>query len=392
MIGISKLLFEAEYNGDKYRFRHGAGGHRHGTGEGMGPVVVWNCTRTCNLNCVHCYSDSENKQYGGELTTAEAFEMIDDLARFRVPVLLISGGEPLVRPDLFEIIAYAGERGIRCTLSTNGTRIDPEMAQRIKDASVTYVGISLDGVGEQHDFFRGVAGSYEKALAGIRNCLAVGQKVGLRFTLSQQTVSQLDAVFQLIQAEGIPRVCFYHLVPAGRGSHLSDGALSHAETRSALEKITAKALELGPDTEILTVDNHADSVWLYLKAQKDFPEKAPRMLELISQNGGNRSGMAIGCISADGNVHPDQFSRGHTLGNIRQKPFSQIWQNPDDPILSGLKDRKMLLEGRCSPCKWLNLCNGNFRTRAEALTGNLWASDPACYLTDEEIGITEENL
>lgn len=390
MIGISKLLFDTEYGGDRYRFGHGAGARRHGTGEGMGPVVVWNCTRTCNLKCVHCYSDSESKAYEGELTTAEALTMVDDLAAFKVPVLLISGGEPLLRPDLFEIIEYAGRKGIRCTLSTNGTCIDEVTASRIKEAGVTYVGISLDGVGADHDRFRGVEGSFEKTVKGIRNCLAANQKVGLRFTLSRHTVGQLDAVFRLIETEGIPRVCFYHLVPAGRGGNLEEGALTHAETREALETITAHALRLGPAVEVLTVDNHADGIWLYLKALKDFPERADRILELTGHNGGNRSGMAFGCVTAEGDIHPDQFSMQHVLGNVRQKPFSQVWQDAESPVLQGLKNRKTLLEGRCARCSWLNRCNGNFRARAEAMTGNLWASDPACYLTDSEIGLTED--
>lgn len=390
MVGITKLLFETDFAGDRLRFG-GHGVHRHGAGA-AGPVVVWNSTQTCNLKCVHCYADAEDKNYSNELTTAEAEAMIDDLAEMGVPVLLISGGEPLLREDILHLIRYAGARGIRCTLSTNGTLIDGPMAKRIREADVTYVGISLDGIGHRHDAYRGVSGSFEAALDGIRSCMAVGQKVGLRYTLSRPNVDQLPDVFRLIREEGIPRACFYHLVYSGRGVRMSDGALDRNETRAALDRIIAEAEALGPETEILTVDNHADGIYLYLKALEAYPERAERMLRLLKLNGGNRSGIAIGCIDPTGGVHPDQFSWNHTLGNIRVTPFSRLWSVDAPPLLTALRDRTPLLEGRCADCTWLPRCNGNFRARAEAATGSYWASDPGCCLTDAEIQRSEGTL
>lgn len=387
MISISKLLCGTENFGDTLRYAHGSKGQVHGAVAGHGPVVVWNSTRTCNLKCRHCYSESDSKKYA-ELSTQEAKQFIDDLADFKVPVLLFSGGEPLVRPDFFELAEYASQRGIRTTISTNGTLITPEIASRIKNIGVGYVGISLDGIGEVNDRFRGRQGAYEAALSGIRNCLAVGQKVGLRFTINRHNHKELNQIFDLIEKENIPRVCFYHLVYSGRGSEMIKEDITHAESRVALDLIIERTLDFhrrGLEKEILTVDNHADAIYIYLKLLQENPERAQQVYELLSRNGGNRTGIAIGEVDWEGNVHADQFTRNHRFGNVREQKFGDIWTNLSHPILAGLKNRKPLLQGRCAKCKWLNLCNGNFRARAEAVHGNFWAEDPACYLTDEEI-------
>lgn len=390
MIGISKLLCGSETFGDRLRYSHASKDQVHGTMEGHGPVVVWNMTRTCNLKCIHCYSDSEYKQYQGELTTEEARRFVDDLAEFRVPVILLSGGEPFLREDFFELIGYAARRGLRVTISTNGTLINKEVARRVKELGVSYVGISLDGIGETNDRFRGKTGAFESALRGIRNCLEIGQKVGLRFTINAHNYRDLDDIFHLVEEEGIPRVCFYHLVYTGRGGELMKDDLTHHQTREALELIIRRTLEFharGLEKEILTVDNHADGVYLYLKVLEKDPDSAADILQHLRRNGGNRSGIAIGQVDHQGDVHADQFSQGHKFGNVRETPFSKIWTEARHPILAGLRNRKPLLKGRCAACHWLDVCNGNFRARAEAATGDFWESDPACYLTDEEIGL-----
>lgn len=390
MISVTKLLCDTSFFGDSLRYSHDSRGAVHGATTEMGPVVVWNCTRTCNLNCIHCYAGAEAKKYEGELTTEEAKKFIDDLADFKVPVLLFSGGEPLARPDLLELARYAKEKGIRPTLSTNGTLIDRAMAQEIKEIGVGYVGISLDGVGEKNDEFRGKKGAFEAALRGIENCLAVGQRVGLRFTINRHNYGELEGIFRLIEEVGIPRVCFYHLVYSGRGSKMVEEDITHEETRAALDLIMEKTMDFhrrGLEKEILTVDNHADGVYIYLKVKDRDPERAEEIMKLLKRNGGNRTGIAIGAVDWYGNVHPDQFTQNHTFGNVKERPFGEIWSDVSHPILGGLKNRKPLLKGRCAACRWLDVCNGNFRARAEAVTGDFWESDPACYLTDEEIGL-----
>lgn len=392
MISVTKLLFATEYFGDSLRYTDNAHKARNGVREGMGPVVVWNSTRTCNLKCRHCYMSSDAKKYQNELTTAEAKQFIDDLADFNVPVLLFSGGEPLIRPDFFELADYAAKKGVRPTLSTNGTLITPEVARKIKDIGVGYVGISLDGLREVNDKFRGKAGAFEAAMNGIKNCVAVDQRVGLRFTINHHNIQELENIFDFIEEENINRVCFYHLVYSGRGNQMMDEDVTAEESRRAMDIIIRRTRdfeERGLKKEILTVDNHCDGVYMYLKAlQEGKDELAQQIKKYIAMNGGNRSGMAFAEVDPLGYVHPDQFTQHYTFGNVRERKFGDIWQDTTNPIMAGLKDRKPLLKGRCSKCKFLDNCNGNFRTRAEARTGDFWESDPSCYLTDEEIGIT----
>jgi Fe-coproporphyrin III synthase len=354
------------------------------------PVVVWNVGRRCNLHCVHCYSDSANRAYTGELSTEEGKTLLDDLAAFGIPALLLSGGEPLIRPDIFELIEYARGRGLRVTLSTNGTLITPEVAERLNSLGVSYVGISLDGIGATNDMFRGHKGAFDKAMAGFRNCKAVGQRVGLRMTLTRRNCQDLDQLFDFIEAEEIDRACFYHLVYTGRGS--ATDALRPEEARAAVDTILRRARDFadrGLPKEIFTVDNHADNVYLYLKLREEDPERAAEVLSLLRWNGGGLHSSGVGLADVDflGDVHPDQFWSTHTLGNVRERPFSEIWTDLSDPILAGLRDRAPLLKGRCGACQWQDVCGGSFRVRAQQVFGDPWAEDPACYLTDEEIGI-----
>ncbi|MDK2986024.1 MAG: Fe-coproporphyrin synthase [Clostridia bacterium] len=390
LISISKLLCNSSNYGDKLRYSHLSRGATSGTTKSMGPVVVWNCTKTCNLNCIHCYAGSDASKNQGELTTEEAEKFIDDLADFNVPVLLLSGGEPLLRDDIMHLSRYAAEKGIRVTFSTNGTLITRKVAQELKDIGVGYVGISLDGIGENNDKFRGKKGAFDLAVRGIENCLAVGQRVGLRFTINRHNYRELDDIFTFIEEENIPRVCFYHLVYSGRGSEMMNEDISHQETRQVLDLIISRTAEFhkrGLDKEILTVDNHCDGIYLYMKLKEIDPARAAQVYELLKRNGGNRTGIAIGEVDWFGYVHPDQFTQNHTFGNVKEEKFGDIWTNSDHPILKGLKNRKPLLKGRCAKCKWLDVCNGNFRARAEAVTGDFWEHDPACYLTDSEIGL-----
>ncbi len=392
MISVTKLLFAEDYFGDTLRYTKDAYRMRNGAATGIGPVVVWNSTRTCNLKCRHCYMDSDSQKYSDELSTDEAKKFIDDLADFNVPVLLFSGGEPLIRPDFFELAEYAAKKNVRPTLSTNGTLITREVAKKIKEIGVGYVGISLDGLREVNDNFRGVEGAYNLAMHGIENCVAVGQRVGLRFTINRRNFEELDKIFDFIEEEKINRVCFYHLVYSGRGRKMTNEDITPEESRAAMDTIIRRTKdfeERGLEKEILTVDNHCDGVYMYLKALNDGDEKlAAQIKKYISMNGGNRSGIAFGEVDPLGFVHPDQFTQHHTFGNVREKKFGEIWTDTkNNPILAGLKNRKPLLKGRCSKCKFLENCNGNFRTRAEAVTGDFWQSDPSCYLTDKEIGL-----
>jgi len=382
VISVTRLLCDAAGPGDHLRYEQRPSPK---------PVVVWNCTRKCNLSCVHCYASADSCTSPGEMDTAAGEAFIRDLADFGVPVILFSGGEPLLRKDLFSLANLARELGIRVALSTNGTLITEEVAKEIEKVGFAEVGISLDGIGANNDRFRGRNGAFAAALAGIRNCIALGLRVSLRLTITRFNYQEIPGIFQLVEDEGIERVCFYHLAYSGRGGSLREEDIDHAQTRAVVDTICQHTLDLyqrGLRKEILTVGNHADGVYLYLKLKEQGSPRAERVLELLRENGGNNSGIKIGAVDDLGNVHPDQFWWHYSLGNVMERKFADIWMDTSEPLLRGLKNRKGLLKGRCARCQYLDLCNGNLRVRAEAVFGDVWAEDPACYLTDEEIGIS----
>ncbi|PKL36022.1 MAG: hypothetical protein CVV44_17525 [Spirochaetae bacterium HGW-Spirochaetae-1] len=403
MIDIGKIYCGGSSTGDGLRYgtkatadSHGNAPHRVATlASDRRPIVVWSTTRTCNLRCVHCYTDSDNQKYAGELTTEEGLQLIDELADFSIPSLLFSGGEPLMRHDLFKLIEYAAKKNVRPVISTNGTLIDKDTARDIKNAGVVYVGISLDGMEEVNDSFRGVEGAYKKAMKGFENCRNADQRVGLRLTLTKRNYQDLHRIFDFIETEGINRACFYHLVYSGRGSSMFNDDLTYRESRHAMDIIIERTddyFSRGLDINILTVDNHTDGVYLYLKLLEKDPVRAEEIYRLLSWNGGgaNSTGVGIGNIDFFGNVHPDQFWQDYTLGNIRERRFGEIWLDESEPLMKGLKNKAQYIKGRCRLCKYRELCTGAMRVRAFRTYDDPWAPDPQCYLTDEEIGLDAE--
>lgn len=391
MIGISKLYCGQVEPSDALRYGRHSGtlpSHLLQFSADKKPVVVWNMTRRCNLKCVHCYAKALEVEGKDAITTAQAKAIIDDLAAYGAPVMLFSGGEPLVRQDLVELAKHATHTGMRAVISTNGTLITQQKAKELKEVGLSYVGISLDGLEEIHDRFRAVPGSFRKALQGIENCQAEGLKVGLRFTINKRNVGEVPGIFQLLRDREVPRACFYHLVYSGRGSELIEEDLDHTQTRALLDLImdeTRALYDAGLHKEILTVDNHADGPYVWMRLAREDKKRADAVFELLQYNEGNSTGRGIGCISWDGSVHADQFWRNHTFGNVLERPFSQIWEDPSIELLHKLKDKKPFVKGRCALCRFLPICGGNFRARAEAYYGDIWAQDPACYLTDSEI-------
>ena len=312
MIGITRLYCGTSMTGDALRYDPPKADERK-------PIVVWNMTRRCNLDCIHCYAESSNMDYPNELSFGEAQGMIRHLSEFGVPVLLFSGGEPLVREDVYEHGALAKELGIRPVISTNGTLITDHVAHRIKEAGFEYVGISLDGIGERNDFFRGKRGAFEAATRGFDNCVDVGQKCGLRLTLTRYNYEDLNAIFDFIEEHGINRACFYHLVYTGRGSDMQKDDLTHEESRKAVDLIidrTADFHRRGLNVDVLTVDNHCDGPYLYMRMLGEGNPGAEDALGLLRRNGGNQSGIAIADVDNEGNVHADQFWWHYSLSLI----------------------------------------------------------------------------
>ncbi len=405
MINITKLWTGAIQPADHIRYGQGHGSPlpdsstaacMPASSRARKPIVVWNITRTCNLRCVHCYADSHAERYPGELTWEQCCAVIDNLAEYKVNALLLSGGEPLLHPRLPQILQRATEKGLKVTISTNGTRITPEYARMFKDLGVAYVGISLDGIGTVHDQFRGVKGAFDGAIRGFKLCEEVGQKTGLRLTLTRNNVQSMEQILNFIEAEGIQRVCFYHLVPTGRGVDVA--SLKPEEARAALDMLIARAEAwhaAGQTRELLTVTQPADGVYLLLRQLREGHPLAKETLRLLTWNGGgaNSSGRGIANIDTQGNIHPDQFWQGVTLGNVKQQKFSDVWEAAQEPSAATLqelrghddpRERQKKLIGRCATCKHFALCGGGFRTRAAFANGHWYGSDPGCYLTDEE--------
>jgi len=361
-----------------------------------GPVVIWNLIRRCNLTCKHCYSISADIDFKGELNTEEVFTVMDDLKDFGVPVLILSGGEPLLRPDIFDISRRAKDMGFYVGLSSNGTLIDANNIDAIADVGYDYVGISIDGNQKTHDLFRRKDGAFDASMAGIRLCRDRYIKVGLRFTMTEDNAVELPDMLQLMTDEGVNKFYLSHLNYAGRGNRNRDSDVHLNITRHAMDLLFETALlhaQRGTDLEFVTGNNDADGVYLLQWVMQHYPEKAEHIATKLRQWGGNSSGINIANIDNLGEVHPDTFWWHYDLGNVRQRPFSEIWVDTSDPIMKGLKATPRLIKGRCGECRYFDICGGNTRVRAMQLTGDPWAEDPACYLTDAEIRLdNEENV
>ena len=357
-----------------------------------GPVVIWNLIRRCNLACKHCYSISSDVDFPGELTTADVLHVMDDLKAFAVPVLILSGGEPLMRHDIFAISSRAKGLGFYVGLSTNGTLIDDTLADRIRDAGFDYVGVSLDGIGATHDRFRGKPGAYAAALAGLRRLRRRDVKVGVRFTMTQDNAAELPALLDLVEREDFQKFYLSHLVYAGRGNKNRQDDAGWDTTRVAMDLLIGRAwawAKRGADFEVVTGNNDADAVYLLHWATRNAPASVRNLWAKLTQWGGNSSGVNIANIDNLGNVHPDTMWWYYTLGNVKKRPFSAIWTDRSDPIMAGLKQRPRKIGGRCGACAYFDMCGGNTRVRAMRSAGDPWAEDPGCYLTDAEIGVAD---
>jgi len=398
MINLTRLWTGTSQPADHLRYGEGKGHGHARRANARKPIVVWNITRTCNLRCVHCYSDSMAQRYPGELEWEQMEAVVEDLAAYQVPALLLSGGEPMIHPRFPELVQRASERGLKLTISTNGTLITPEKAAMLKAAKVAYVGISLDGIGKIHDQFRGKEGAFDAAVRGFRHCKEAGQKTGLRLTLTRHNVENIGRILDFIEEEEIQRVCFYHLVPAGRGAELQ--VLRPEESRGAIDTLLARVEDWhaqGIDREVLTVTQPADGPYLLERMQREEHPNIGEARRLLGWNGGgaHSSGRGIANIDTQGNVHPDQFWQDIILGNVKRTPFSTIWNGEHEPSAAVLEEirsvgtlnaeeRQARMQGACGTCKWFGVCGGGFRTRAAFANGHKWGSDPGCYLTEEE--------
>lgn len=353
------------------------------------PVVIWNLLRRCNLTCKHCYATSADSEFRDELETAEALKVIDDLHAAGVRVLILSGGEPLLRKDIFELSDYARDKGFFVALSTNGTLIDERNIEQIAAARYDYVGISIDGLEAVHDDWRQLKGSFAASMHAIDLCRQHDIRVGLRTTLTQNNYPQLPAILELMRAHDVQKFYLSHLNYSGRGKRSRKADAHHQMTRDAMRQLFEQAwddVQNGRETDFVSGNNDADAILLLQWVEANLPQHAVRLEGMLRAWGGNASGSGIANIDNIGDVHPDTYWWQHTVGNVRKQSFRDIWLDNPQPLLQQLRQHPRAVEGRCADCRWLPICNGNTRTRAWA-EGNLWAEDPGCYLTDEEIGL-----
>ena len=357
------------------------------------PVVIWNLLRRCNLTCKHCYATSADSEFRDELDTAEALKVIDDLHEAGVRVLILSGGEPLLRDDIFELSEYARLRGFFVALSTNGTLIDEGNIEQIAAAKYDYVGISIDGLEAVHDDWRQLKGSFAASIHAIDLCRQHGIRVGLRTTLTQNNYPQLPALLALMREHDVQKFYLSHLNYSGRGkrSRSRKADAHHQMTRDAMYQLFEQAwddVQHGRETDFVSGNNDADAVLLLQWVEQRLPEHRDRLERMLRAWGGNASGSGIANIDNIGDVHPDTYRWQNTVGNVRRQSFRELWLDQPEPLLAELRQHPRAVGGRCAECRWLSICNGNTRTRAWA-EGNLWGEDPGCYLSDEEIGLPQ---
>ncbi|MFB6171730.1 MAG: TIGR04347 family pseudo-SAM/SPASM protein [Haloarculaceae archaeon] len=390
MISVSRLLcgLDAESDGLRYDAADQSSKPQITADRQRRPVVVWNVTKQCNLHCEHCYAAADTVTAPGELTTREGKRLLDDLASYGVPVVLFSGGEPLVREDLVDLVAYAADQGLRPVLSTNGTLLTPDRVEALADAGLRYAGVSVDGRRERNDAFRGREGAFDDAVRGIETCLDAGLKTGLRYTITAHNAPDLEDVVALLSEVGVDRFCFYHLDYGGRGADIQSADLSPAETRAAVRRVcdlTRAYHDEGEEIETLLVGNYADAAYLVEYARDHLgSERAARVARYLRRNGGDPTGERVADVDYQGNVHLTQFWQGYSLGNVRDRPFSAIWEDESNPLLRRLREREAHLSGRCATCRYRDVCRGGSRLRALADAGDPFAPDPKCYLTDAE--------
>ncbi|MFC1738633.1 radical SAM protein [Planctomycetota bacterium] len=379
MINVSKLYCGQSGQSDDLRY---------GSDNSPGPVIVYNCTARCNLNCLHCYSSSTSQKAADELTTEQAESLLLQLKEINCAALLFSGGEPLLRQDLFDLLAEAEHLGLRSVISTNGTLIESDTAKRLADLAVSYVGISLDGSQQFHDEFRKTKGAFNDTMKGIENCHKANLRIGLRFTITKANLSQIPDLFDIASSMGVRRICFYHLISSGKAKDLYNQTPDTEETRRVMDLIlerTSESVNKDLLDEVLTVGNHCDGPFLLAKMKSRNSKNYEQAKNLLLNAGGNKIGEKIGCVSWDGSVFADQFWRNYSLGNIKQKSFKQIWQDSHNVVLNKLRNKSEFADERCKSCKWFDLCRGNFRFLTVDAADKNWFNEPPCYLTNEEI-------
>ncbi len=330
---------------------------------------VWEVTAGCNLRCRHCHVGA-GKQLGEELDTEEGKRLIKDLAtvsQFRM--LVLTGGEPLVRPDVFELVEFASALGLTVAIATNGTLIDTQMARRLKKAGVCDVAVGLDAATpELHDFIRNTPGTFERAMRGIRASREAGMCLQINVTVMKHNYEEIPRLLDLADELGAEIVLLYHLVPQGRGS--GDGLeLTQPQYAELMEYVSQRQKKAVPVIE----PTCSPQYWAYLLSRKG-NHRGLGLARMVFK--GCAAGWGLCYIKPDGEVWPCPFIPV-SGGNVRETPLSRIWR--DGEPFRVLQQRHRNLKGKCATCRQQSICGG-CRGRAYAHFGDYLAEDPLCFL------------
>jgi len=349
-------------------------------GEFLPRLVALETTGACNLSCVHCRASAVSKPAPDELTTREVKGLIDDMAGFSDPVLILTGGEPLLRKDIYEVASYASKRLSRVVLSTNGTLLTPEIASRLKEAGVSRVSISLDGASAKtHDEFRQVKGAFEGSLRGIEALKEAGLEFQINSTITRQNVGEIEDIYALARKLGAKALSIFMLVPTGRGKEIEETELPPGEYERVLNWICEKQVEVEESGEELFMrPTCAPHYFRVMKQRVKEGKKAPEMRHgrLQSLTKGCLGGTAFAFISRTGEVFPCGYLPAKA-GSIRESSFRSIWDN--SKVFKELRDPKKL-KGKCGRCEYKTVCGG-CRARAYSRHGDYLAEEPYCIYT-----------
>ena len=337
-------------------------------------LVAWEITRRCNLACAHCRAGSVDAEYGGELSTEECFHLIDQIIEVGKPILILTGGEPLCRPDVFDIGRYAAEHGLRVVLGTNGTLIDERVARKLKQVPVSRVGVSIDFPDAvMQDDFRGRSGAFDEAIAGVRQAQRAGIDIQINSTITKKNAALIGELLDLALELGAVAFHPFMLVPTGRGRQLADVVLSPGEHERILNWVYDKQVELGDRIQFKPTD-------------------APHYMRVVMQRRNGRmasmgqghhslDSLSRGCLAGTGFCFISHVGRvqgcGYLdveAGNVREQGFASIWS--DSPVFNRLRDLSNL-KGKCGACEYRRSCGG-CRARAYEATGDYLGAEPYC--------------
>ena len=369
-------------------------------------TVVWNFTNRCNLNCIHCHQDSSPTSSHTELTTSQALKVIDNMSDAGVAILTFSGGEPLLRKDLYDAIKRADDNGMLCTIASNGTLITSEVARELADAGIRRVEIGLDGAkAETHDFLRNKPGSFEATIEGIRNCADLGfDELATTMTMHSKNINELEETMDLAEKLGATRFYLNRLIPAGRGIEASYLDVTPAEKRNALEALYKKFYKsvtegfgmqcyargmtyygrLGYQQSKGEVFTVSEALSGYEKMfQEKFGLEVSRVVRKLATGfGGCSVGLTYAGLTASGDLLPC-VPAPIRLGNLLEERLEKIWVHSE--LLNHIRNRRAL-KGSCKSCAYSGLCGG-CRYTAYVANGDWLGPDTSCPFSPKVVSV-----